>query len=76
MYTLIFYINKILILPILYMNNPCFNQSFVKTSYAAILYYNWKDFTLAIRRHIRCCIILYIIVTRLKLKNHMELRNQ
>ena len=37
MYTLIFYINKILFLPILYMNNACFNQSFVKTAYQ--LYY-------------------------------------
>ena len=38
MYTLIFYINKTLILPILYMNDY-FNQSFIKTIYAAILYY-------------------------------------
>ena len=44
MYTLIFYINKILFLPILYMNNACFNQSFVKTAYADILHCNWKDF--------------------------------
>ena len=39
MYTLMFYINKILILPILYMNDDYFNQSFIKTAYAAILYY-------------------------------------
>ena len=44
MYTLIFYMNKDLILPILYTNNACFNQSFVKTSYAAILPYILKDF--------------------------------
>ena len=44
MYTLILYMNKVLILPIPYMNNACFNRSFVKTSYAAMLHYNWKDF--------------------------------
>ena len=44
MYTLIFYINKILILPVLYTNNAYFNQGFVKTLYAAMLHYNWKDF--------------------------------
>ena len=38
MYILIFYINKTLILPILYMNDDYFNQSFIKTVYAAILY--------------------------------------
>ena len=38
-----FYLNKVLFLPIL-CTNACFNQSFVKTSYAAILHYNWKDF--------------------------------
>ena len=38
MYTPIFYINKTLILPILYTNNDYFNQSFSKTVYAAILY--------------------------------------
>ena len=44
MYTLIFYMNKVLNLPIPYMNNACFNQGFVKTLYAAMLHYNWKDF--------------------------------
>ena len=39
MYILPFYINKILILPILYTNDDYFNQSFIKTAYAAILYY-------------------------------------
>ena len=42
MYILIFYIDKILILPILYANNAYFNQSFIKTAYAAMLHYNWK----------------------------------
>ena len=31
--------NKILILPILYMNNDYFNQSLIKTTCTAILYY-------------------------------------
>ena len=31
--------NKILILPILCTNNDYFNQSLIKTTYAAILYY-------------------------------------
>ena len=61
MYTLIFYINKILILPILYMNNACFNQSFVKTAYTAILYYNWKDFYIKIL-HLPLDIILSIVL--------------
>ena len=39
MYILIFYINKILILPILYTNDDYFNQSFVKTAHVAILYH-------------------------------------
>ena len=39
MYILIFYINKILILPILYTNDDYINQSFIATVYAAILYY-------------------------------------
>ena len=39
MYILIFYINKALILPILYANDDYFNQSFIKTPYAAKLYY-------------------------------------
>ena len=34
-----YYINKILFLPILYMNDAYFNQSFIETIYAAILYY-------------------------------------
>ena len=37
MYILIFYINKALILSILYMNDDYFNQSFIKTAYAARL---------------------------------------
>ena len=36
MYILIFYISKILILPILYMNNDYFNQSSIKTAYTAM----------------------------------------
>ena len=39
MYILIFYINKILFLPILYTNDAYFNQSFIKAAYIAILYY-------------------------------------
>ena len=35
-YTLIFYVNKILILPILYTNNAYSNQSFIKTTYVTI----------------------------------------
>ena len=34
-----FYINNTLILPTLYINNVYFNQSFIKTAYAALLYY-------------------------------------
>ena len=40
MYILTFYINKTLILPILYTNNAYINQSFIKTAYAAMLHYN------------------------------------
>ena len=39
MYILIFYISKILILPILYMDDDYFNQNLIKTAYAAILCY-------------------------------------
>ena len=39
MYILIFHINKTLILPILYTNDDDFNQRFIETVYAAILYY-------------------------------------
>ena len=39
MYILIFHTNKTLILPILYTNDAYFNKSFIKTAYAAILYY-------------------------------------
>ena len=39
MYILIFYINKALILPILYTNDDYLNQSFIKTVYATKLYY-------------------------------------
>ena len=39
MYILIFHTNKTLILPILYMNDDYFNQSFIETIYTAILYY-------------------------------------
>ena len=36
MYMLIFYISKILILPIFYTNDDYFNQSSIKTTYAAM----------------------------------------
>ena len=39
MYILIFHINKTLILPILYTNDDYFNQNFIETICAAILYY-------------------------------------
>ena len=39
MHILIFYINKTLILPILYTNDDYFNQNVIKTAYTAILYY-------------------------------------
>ena len=39
MYILIFYINKTLILPILYTNDDYINQSSIETVYTAILYY-------------------------------------
>ena len=60
-YLHLFYINKILILPILYTNNAWFNQSFVKTAYAAILYYNWKDFYIKIL-HLPLDIVLSIVL--------------
>ena len=34
-----------------------------------------KIFTLTIGCHIRCCIILYITITKLNLKNHIKLRS-